>query len=101
MVKQHPIQSYISETIFTPEYLYLNRIRKMNSSSRDIEKSRIALGRIIAPLAFWSYQNLESVEKIPDELLIEAVLIHENDVLRRRLFCLYKQSQIKMSGRVN
>ncbi|SFT89229.1 hypothetical protein SAMN04489724_2602 [Algoriphagus locisalis] len=67
----------------------------MISASKHIEKSRIALGRVIAPLAFWSYPNLESVGKIPDELLIEAVLIHGNDALRRRLFSLYEPSQIK------
>lgn len=67
----------------------------MNYSSEHIEKSRIALGRVIAPLAFWSFSNPKSLEKIPDEILIEAVLIHGNDALRRRLFSLYKPSQIK------
>jgi len=66
----------------------------MNSSSDHIEKSRIALARVIAPLAFWSHPNLKP-SKIPDELLIEAVLIHGNDALRRRLFILYKPNQIK------
>ena len=45
----------------------------MKSSYEHIEKSRIALGRVIAPLAFWSHSNLDSVEKIPDELLIETM----------------------------
>lgn len=67
----------------------------MDYSSEHIEKSRIALGRVIAPLAFWSFSNPDSVMKIPDDLLIEAVLIHGNDALRRRLFSLYKPNHIK------
>ncbi len=65
----------------------------MNYSSEHIEKSRIALGRVIAPLAFWSFSNPKSLEKIPDELLIEAVLVHGNDALRRRLFSLSNQTR--------
>lgn len=67
----------------------------MNVSSDYIEKSKIALGRVIAPLAFWSYKEKSFDSKIPDELLIEAVLVHGNDPLRIRLFNLYTPNEIK------
>lgn len=67
----------------------------MNFSQNHNEKSKIALGRVIAPLAFWSLKDMDSENKISDELLIEAVLVHGNDPLRRRLFRLFKPSMIK------
>lgn len=68
----------------------------MKSSPDHIEKSKIALGRVIAPLAFWSYDETSLKNRIPDELLIEAVLVHGNDPLRIRLFKLYKSDEIKI-----
>lgn len=67
----------------------------MNSSIDYIEKSKIALGRVIAQLAFWSYQENDFKGGISDELLIEAVLVHGNDPLRKRLFRLYNSAEIK------
>ena len=67
----------------------------MNSSQDYIEKSKIALGRVIAPLAFWSYRAIDFEKGIPDELLIEAILVNGNDPLRKRLFKLYKSGEIK------
>lgn len=67
----------------------------MNASHEYIEKSKIALGRVIAPLAFWYYEEHDFENGIPDELLIEAVLVYGNDPLRKRLFKLFKPDEIK------
>jgi len=57
-------------------------------------KLKIALARVIAPKAFWSYSAFNPSE-ISDESLIEAVLIHGNNPLKNRLFKIYNQNKIK------
>ncbi len=54
----------------------------------------MALARVIAPYAFWSFQPLNS-SKISDDKLIEAVLVHGNDPLRKRLLRLFSEDKIK------
>lgn len=57
-------------------------------------KLKIALARVIAPCAFWSYASV-SPSEISDENLIEAVLIHGNDPLKSRLFQIFRKSKIR------
>ena len=56
-------------------------------------KLKIALARVIAPYAFWSYASVNPSE-ISDENLIEAVLIHGNDPLKNRLFQIFSKNKI-------
>lgn len=60
----------------------------------DRNKLKIALARVIAPYAFWSYASVNPSE-ISDENLIEAVLIHGNDPLKNRLFQIFSKSKIR------
>ena len=55
---------------------------------------KIALARVIAPYAFWSFERVNPSE-VSDEKLIEAVLIHGNDPLRKRLLKLFNEDKIK------
>ena len=57
-------------------------------------KLKVALTRVIAPYAFWSYLPMNS-PKVSDERLIEAVLIHGNDPLKSRLFRLFNEKKIR------
>ena len=57
--------------------------------------AKIALGRVMAPLAFWSFEPKEIEKGLPDKVLIEAVLLHGNDPLRKRLLGIFDLSEIK------
>lgn len=57
-------------------------------------KLKVALARVIAPYAYWSYLPVNP-SKIPDEKLIEAVLIYGNDPLKSRLFKLFNEAKIR------
>ncbi len=57
-------------------------------------KLKIALARVIAPYAFWSYASVNPSE-VSDENLIEAVLIHGNDPLKNRLLKIFSKSRVK------
>lgn len=66
----------------------------MFSSGLFKNKQKKALLHVIAPLAFWSYDN-KKLNQIPDSSLIQAVLIHGNDPLRKRLFNIFPHWKIK------
>jgi hypothetical protein len=57
-------------------------------------KHKVALARVIAPQAFWSYAKIDP-SKISSESLIEAVLLYGNDPLKSRLFALFSKNLIK------
>lgn len=69
-------------------------IRSMVNSILSKYRQKRALLKVIAPDAYWSY-NLSKIQKVPDSYLIEAVLIHGNDALRKRLFSIYPSSKIR------
>ena len=57
-------------------------------------KYKVALARVIAPYAFWSYSSVDA-SKISDENLIEAVLLHGNNPLKFRLFKIFSENKIR------
>jgi hypothetical protein len=58
------------------------------------KRVKIALAKVIAPFAFWSYEPV-NLSKIPDERLIEAVLLYGNDPLKKHLLSLFSLKKIK------
>ena len=58
------------------------------------KRVKIALARVIAPYAFWSFQQVDA-SRISDEKLIEAVLIHGNDPLKKRLVILFGEDKVR------
>jgi hypothetical protein len=53
-----------------------------------------ALQNVIASEAFWSF-DINKIESVPDENLIEAVLVHGNDPLRKRLLDIYSKRMVR------
>jgi hypothetical protein len=78
--------SYYCINLFNPSCMF--PLMYFKSSQRK------ALSNVIAPLAFWSYEK-RNLKKVDDSQLIEAVLIHGNDALRKRLFKVYSSKKIQ------
>ncbi len=64
----------------------------MSLINRELKK--MALAKEISPYAHWSYASID-LSDISDENLIEAVLLHGKDPLKRRLFDIYKKDIVK------
>ncbi len=60
----------------------------------DSKRLKIALARVIAPYAYWSFQLVDP-SKISDDNLIEAVLVHGNDPLKKRLLEIFSADKIR------
>ena len=58
------------------------------------KREKLALANVIAPLAFWSYESVRP-SQISDDKLIEAVLLHGNDALKKHLLNLFSLKKIK------
>ncbi|HEX8038024.1 MAG TPA: hypothetical protein VF490_02685 [Chryseosolibacter sp.] len=58
------------------------------------QNQKRALLNVIAPVAYWSYDQ-SRLSKVPDSNLIQAVLVYGNDPLRKRLFNIFPSRKIR------
>lgn len=75
-------------------YDKLESILRMFRLVAHRKSQKRALQNVIAPLAFWSFDQSE-MKEVPDDSLIEAVLVHGNDALRQRLVRLFSKKKVQ------